>query len=67
MSEMIKRLGQKVDLFNEYARATDAGLKQLTEAALDVHLELVNFFTSSIHFLRQQLDYTRGRYQNRVY
>ncbi|KAJ3535232.1 hypothetical protein NM208_g7220 [Fusarium decemcellulare] len=52
VAEMIKKLGQKIELFNECSRG---GVRpaHLKETALDVKMELVTFFTDSIRFFRR--------------
>ncbi|KAK1770188.1 hypothetical protein QBC33DRAFT_530334 [Phialemonium atrogriseum] len=51
---MIKRIGQKIDLFNEYSKGEDVKPKQMNEAALDIQIELAGFFSTVIRFFRHE-------------
>ena len=48
---MVKAIGHKIDLFNGYCR-NETGLRQMKEACLDVHIELVAFYTDVIKLFR---------------
>ena len=56
---MIKKLGQKVELFNEYTKGGDM-VHQMGQAALDVQMELASFFTYCIRFFRLGLPFALG-------
>lgn len=51
---MIKRIGQKIDLFKEYSQGEDVKPKQMNEAALDFQIELAGFFSTVIRFFRHE-------------
>lgn len=53
---MIKKLGQKIELFNEYCKSDDRPA-QMREAALDVQIELTSFFAFCIRFFRQGIPF----------
>jgi hypothetical protein len=52
VATMMKRLGQRLELFNEYCKER-SWPKQTKEAGIDVHLEITNFFAASIRFFRR--------------
>ncbi|KAK3384635.1 hypothetical protein B0T24DRAFT_589174 [Lasiosphaeria ovina] len=51
---MIKRIGQKIELFSEYTISEDLKAKQTKEAALDIQIELAGFFSAAIRFFRHE-------------
>ncbi|KAK4206659.1 hypothetical protein QBC37DRAFT_476860 [Rhypophila decipiens] len=53
LSTMIKKLGQQLDLFNQYVEAGDSDIEGMTRAALEVHAHLADFFVASIVLLRE--------------
>lgn len=58
---MIKKLGQQVELFNEYTKG-GGRLLQMSQAALDVQMELASFYTYCIRFFRLGLPFALGMY-----
>ncbi|KAF4997491.1 hypothetical protein FGRMN_3855 [Fusarium graminum] len=54
ISTMIKRLGQKVEIYNELCR-DESRPKQMKEAAGDMHVDMISFFVAAIRFLREEV------------
>ncbi|KAM0195695.1 hypothetical protein ACHAPI_006247 [Fusarium lateritium] len=51
---MIKRLGQKVEIYNELCK-DESRPKQMREAAGDMHVDMTSFFAAAIRFLREEV------------
>lgn len=56
---MVKVFGHKLELLNAYCN-NNSCMDQLREAALDIHVELLSFFTHVISFLRGAEDFGKS-------
>ena len=50
-ARMCKTLGHKLELFNAF-HESESKIKQMEEAAVDVHMELILFYTEMVKFYR---------------